>query len=74
MHYENSLHKDHEHLNQRSESAKIFTSLKLFFKINFWTYFYDGSGAYDLHMHKTFEYLTDRSESAGKFSFYLLIR
>jgi hypothetical protein len=32
MHYENSLHKDHEHLSLRSESTKIFTSLKLFSK------------------------------------------
>jgi hypothetical protein len=72
MHYENSLHKDHEYLNLRSESAKIFTSLKLYSKnLSLWTNFSDGSGAYDLHMHKKFEYLTDRSESAGKFSFYL---
>ena len=44
MHYENSLHKVLEHLIWRSESAKKFTSLKLYSK-TFWTDFYDGSGA-----------------------------
>ena len=44
MHNESNVHKIHEHLNLRSESTKIFTSLKLFLK-EFWTIFTDGSGA-----------------------------